>query len=383
MGQERIFWGYFLILSYIYNILKYLKEKSKKLTSAKFWLILIPIVVALSNIHLMIILSIISFGFGLAMVPKKSLLILFSGLNVVLIVFSLLLNYNFLSTPSSNYYFNNIAQNTNQTEQIITAFSPVALTNQNLGLRVLIGSASWNTPTFFETARMENKLGFFSNLSFYFNQNAGFVYLFFLILTFVLGLFFVFKDKTYRNLGFPIIIFSILSLVFCFGYSFEFFRPFNQFLFSIPGSYIFREPGKIYLLFQILILVLAVVSLSKIFKSDNFLSKTKKKLLFAYPVLLCTLAVSGLIPFLALSSSLNFIQLPKIINYALNNCDNSTLAVLPNDTYIVPPSSQIFLVNPFTVCKSLGCKIIRPNKADLLQKTVIQSALISQAKTCN
>jgi len=369
MGQDRIFWGYFLILPYIYNLLKYLISlKTNNLSvhnlQNKVWLVVLSILVSLSNIHMMVILTIISICFGFGFWLKKVKVFFFSVFNLMLIFVSLLFNFKLFNTSSSSYYLNNIVQNTDQYNQIIDAFSAQTLSKQNLIERVLIGAGSWNTPTFVEIGQINKYLGGFSYFSLYFNHNWNIIYLIFLGFSLALGIYLLTKISYFRVVTIPFCLTILASLVLSFGYSLEFFKGINQFILSIPGAYIFREPGKLYIIFEILIVLLICIILSKLI---NF-KKQNNVFLAAYLIVLGSVAISSFLPFFQLSNSLNYLRLPNLVNYTLANCQNRTLAVLPSTTYLIPNYSKVFIANPFLVTKNQNCKIIKSNKVELSTK---------------
>jgi hypothetical protein len=295
--------------------------------------------------------------------------IVLSLLNILFVLLSLIINFSILNISSTAYYFNQINTNSNLNDQIISAFSLQTSGNQNLLIRGLVGSASWNTPSFYEFSRTLYFLGDLKSVNLYTNQDWSIAFIVFLIANFLICIYLITKTS-FSKIKIGIFSFlTLLILIFNFGYSTEFTTNINRIFYYIPGSYIFREAGKVYYLFFAIIVLTILI---------NFI-RTKNGILRSINFALTLLfALSSFIPFTVLSKSLNYITFPDSLNYALNNCQDKTIATIPSNLYTVPSYSNVFIVNPFAAKKSGNCDILRPSAAELISRDRASNIVIDE-----
>ncbi len=368
MGQDRIILGNFFILPYLvlaiaFTISLYQPNIHKTTKQIKLvGMALIACILASFNLHSLIIITVLSLVFGLVFLKKSKLLLVVFLINLTLVVFSLALNYNLLSFNSNNYYFSQVFNNQASTNSQIEAFS---LKNQNtseLVTKGLIGGSSWNTPGFVELDQITFQLAEFGNFALYIDDGWAIGFFVFLVLNFLIAVYFLIKTSLPQSkfLWLKIGILALLpflGLFFSFGYSLPITKNINQFIYLIPGSYIFREPGKAYYLFYIVMILGVVFTTSQI--KPKWLKKANLSLIGLY-------ALSAMIPFTLISNNLNYIMVPSIFDYAFEICKNRNLVYLPDKTYIVPSYSKTFIPNPLQATKSTDCKIRKPGITSLM-----------------
>jgi len=321
----------------------------------------------------------------------------------------------------SNFDTNLIKDN----DDVITAFSPQFLTTQNGFIRALIGSGSWMTGTFvgiYEqlalqtgSTSVQKTLGKMSDFSFYFNPNLaiGLILAILVILVAIITNLFhqknqqnqqnqnrknygqqnqqnqlnqenkrknSLKNSTYnsqtnsqtnsqnsannwqkppKKLPFEYktwlissFIVLICSLILNFGYSLGFGLVNWLFYKIIPFSAVLRESGKFYGLFlAFLVLILS-------FNLPKFLREFRLFVVFV-------LAISSFLPFIPLSKSLNYVQIPAIFDFTAQKCQNSTkkLLILPHNQYILPSWSKVFVPSPAAFYFS--CPVIIPTNTSI------------------
>lgn len=366
MGQDRIIFGNFLILPYICLIIQYLyllNTKDYPPSKKRFYLILLVLInlfLVFVNIHSLVFTSLIAFIASIIYFKKTKIFLVLTLINTLFIILCLIMSFNILNLASTQFYLKEVASKPEITKDIVSAFSLQVNNDQNLLIRGLIGSGSWNTPGFIEIKAITTSLDKIGNFSLYANQFSGIFYLVFLMLNYLAAVYFLNKTKLAKLKLLFVSVLPLMVLFFSFGYSSNFTQTINSIYYNIPGSYIFREAGKSYYLFFVFaILAIFLVTLKISNKSLRLLN---------YLVLLCV-TISGFLPFTAISANLNYVKIPVLLDRSLNMCQSQTLATLPSNLYIVPDYSKVFIVNPLAVQKTKqGCKILRPQATELVSR---------------
>lgn len=352
MGQDRVIFGLFLVVPYLVLILYFLKKRKEKYLIS---MLAMSFLLVFVNIHALVLVLLITLTLSFLFPGKK--LTLLTILNVLLVIVSLILNFNLLNTNTNKYYLENIANNSNSSLQIVEAFSLKEKNTENLIIKGITGSASWNTPSFIDIDQIIFRLAELGDVSYYTDNNWAIGFFLYLLMNFGFSVYLLYKSKISKYKLIFISISPFIILYFSFGMSLGFTKSINQFWYLIPGSYILREPGKVYYLFLSLTVLSVIFSISKI--QNQFLRKSSI-------ILLTTYAVSGFLPFTQITNSLNYVTIPNIYNYSLSICNNRKLLYLPDDLYISPNWSKTFIVNPLHVIKNSKCDVLNYGKIGLL-----------------
>ncbi len=236
---------------------------------------------------------------------------------------------------------------------IISSFSVSANEGQNLILRTLIGSASWNTPSFIEVTGIEEQIGFFRQLTPYFSLPFTLLFLVFLVGCVGIILTYIEKQKHILFTSFMVILPIIVLLVFGYSGSFE---NLNRWFYALPLSMVFREAGKWYSLMIIIIFSLTAM----------YYQHLKKPFIIGLITVGTMLGVGNIIPFIPLSSNIIYAEYSDIFTEVSSTCkrgENSKVLYLPFSTYIYPSYSNVFAPNPAP--NLLDCSVIRPDYAAL------------------
>lgn len=310
--------------------------------------------------------------------------------------------------------------------EIIRSFSPHFLENQNGLVRILLGSGSWMTATFVEIFALDNgssvqkslenwnwnfsifgyKLNWnLANLSFYFNFWLGLVTILviFALVWLIFRRIFSFSkaltlSKNREFWSISIFLTLVISLILNFGYTYLEFI--NQVFYAFPFSLIMRESGKFYAL---VLAILAIILTQNITESDlenwqitkklaNIIetgktpnSKQKSRNFWQFNfnfwriLLIILIVLSSLLAFIPLAKSLNYVQLPQILETTNQKCrqnsQNGKLLLLPYNLYIKPTWSRTFVPTPSGFY--FECEVIVPSFTQVLdgatgEKTILQ-----------
>jgi len=239
---------------------------------------------------------------------------------------------------------------------IIQAFGLQIQKDQNIWVRALIGSGSWNSQSLVEVysslnrsgrISIESYLGDWAQLTIYFN-----IYFAFSLIILVAGVwtwicYRVWVSKNWRDQKwFGILSFlGLLGLVLNFG-----FININQYFYALPLTYIMRESGKFYSLFWLCMILILVIYY-------KFLSKW---LQFTLGLFLSLVLIGNLALFLSLPKVINYYDFPEIYKKINESCSqNDRLLFLPLENYNVTSySPQVFVASALT--KYLKCKTVEP-----------------------
>lgn len=252
--------------------------------------------------------------------------------------------------------------------QIVRAFSlkvlnsqvpfPAYTQKQNFLERALIGSASWNTPTFVEVYDFQENnllslfeaLGVWRSLTIYFNPALALLFITWLFSSVFLGL--LLLHRNHRDwFWWTLLLALIASLSLNFGLSFG-FGTLNRWFYQLPFSYVFREPGKFYGLF----LTLACIIFAKYYHLWPRIFQ------YIHLIVLPIVILSNLLIFWPLKQVLNYVEYPSIFAQINQTCTLSDLILLlPQRSYWLPYySSRIFTVQPsiYFRCPVLGAQTV-------------------------
>jgi hypothetical protein len=240
-----------------------------------------------------------------------------------------------------------------QKDEIISSFSLKVNSDQNIVTRAIIGSGSWNTPSFQEISKIKESSSIENNILInllpYFNKYLEIFLCFFIIITVVAGLI---SRTSIKYLS----LLALLLLVLNFGYSVEVIKPISSFFYNLSfwnfsPWLIFRESGKFYGFFLSIFCIL-LADYDFYYKnkhSNNFLNKVNW---LKYGII--TILVSSNIIFsIAVLANQNLITLPsfdkQISNYCSTNKERLKQGLfLPNTIYIQTSYSQdIFIPNHY------------------------------------
>jgi hypothetical protein len=379
-GQINVLRGYLMILPLTYfffdlfildnekfNFKKYLKASSLiillALLNIHYFSILIIVVIVLS-IYLFIIRQII----------LKNILYLTAFIPTIPVII-----FNF------NFFLKRYNSNPEEQYQIIERFSPkIKESFQNFYFQVLGGKGNWMSNTFTEVDSIKSQLGIYSNFIPYYNEslNLAFVIVV-LFLVYYLG-FYLIKTKSSKiRLFQSSILIATIFLILTFGLSNSVFYRINFYFYKIPLTYIFRESGKFFAVYNLILVILITISI-------NVLNNSKIKAgiqLFGILYLLANLSFC-----LLLTTNLNFKNHSEIKTQLESICGNNKILFLPYDLYYKSEySNQIFVSNFWH--ELTNCNFIKPETSHLsnsnrelylYQNNFNKELMLTlQTKTCN
>jgi hypothetical protein len=292
-------------------------------------------------------------------IEPKLIIRSFIILLIVLLPSFLILLNRYSGTSQYQYYSQNLIgkKSPDIKQDIIRSFSLRTKDDEHLLINGLLGSASWDSKSFVETYKIQDKLGILAYFSPYYNYTIGLLFIF--LFSFILLCLFYQSDKHFKPILYPFLVLIPISLILVFGYS-NGLKFINQIFFNLPGSYVFRESGKFYSLFLSLFALLFVVY-------SNYLKKT------IYNITIGTFLaylISSIILFIPLTDSIQYLdtvnnrQYREIIEFTQNKCvDGKNVLYLPFESYINTSFSEIYVAYPFS--EALDCKVLKPSKATL------------------
>ena len=268
--------------------------------------------------------------------------------------FILLNRYAGNDSTQFSYFNTQVSQNADYEAQIIRSFSPVAAPNESLPQQVLIGAASWMTPSFIEPEEGRALLSFFAYLTYYYNPILGWL-LILVMLVILAGLMYQ-ADKHPHPILYPLLGLVPLSLLLTFGYATPAMRGVNQLFYALPFSYTLRESGKFYSLFLALTLVFVAV----------YAIHQKKLLRRLLLVTLSLATVSNLLLFLPLRRTIPYFNFPtEMTSVVTDLCEeeNPQAQVLfyPFQTYVNTAGIDTFSSYPYR--HLTPCPAFVPNRA--------------------
>ena len=255
-------------------------------------------------------------------------------------VFLLVNRYGNFDSTQRGYFDTQISQNAEYKAQVIRSFSPIAAGGESLLEQVLIGGASWMTPSFIEPEEGRRVLSIFQHLVYYYNPVLG--WLFVLIMAVILGGLFYQADRHPRAILHPFLALIPLSLLATFGYATAGTRALNQLFYALPFAYTLRESGKFYSLFLALTLVFVAVY-----------SIHQKKMLRRVLFVTLTLAVfSNFLLFLPLRQTIPYLNFPSEMTTVVTDlCDlenpNPQVLFYPFQTYIQTEGIDTYSAYPY------------------------------------
>jgi hypothetical protein len=410
MGHVNFIIGHLIFipcLSYLLDFfLRYYQEGDRKFLNKYFIALLVAaFILFLTSIHhfAFYLFLILQFNFILLikyLVSKKTVLdntknnsnnlksfLEFSKSSLILIISGLVLFLiRYVSTV--RFYLESISRS-DQKDLIIQNFS-LQPRGSNLSeklIQVASGLGSWMNP-FFELNKLKLELGMLSDFTLYYSFILQFLFVLLLIYLFIKFISFKF-DKSLIWLKYFLLFNLVFSFILNFGYSLN-FKILNQFFYIFPGSYIFREAGKFYGFFLIFIfltslLIFRQASLQRVnLGTEKIKNRFRKVFAKVQIISLFLLFISSVIPFLFLSSNLNYVQYPEIFNRINQSCtQDQRFFFLPDDIYLVPSySPEVFIVNPrynlITSCDTLETGGSRLQNFTSSEKVYLNQTIESQ-----
>lgn len=271
----------------------------------------------------------------------------FKHVSLLFFVLFILLNFLFIKGYgiTQNNFYNKLEDN--KKIEIIESFSLSNINDNNFYINSIIGKNSWMTNNFTEILKIKNDINIFSNFSIYFNNYIVYIFTIFIFLSVFI---FIYKNNKYsfdkKIINYFILLFLILFFILNFGLSESIFYHINSLFFNLPFSYMFREAGKFFILFLIL--------LSFIFLF-NFVNQKKYKSLTL--LFFISLSLSSFFPFIKLSANLG-VKNPMFINEINNFCtEKEKMLILPNKTYKNTYPDDVFVIAPNQ--KFFTCDIVK------------------------
>ncbi len=374
MGQYNVIRGHMLFIPALYYLIRYLQifqpdhdtddEHSLNYFTRFSWVITLLALVSTHHVYFLLGLIVISLIFTFVSkvilhphhkeefkyIQKFLTLVSVTVLVAVPAFFILFNRYNINQGAQRASYETSIKQDKDFKTEVIRAFSPRTTVDNNLVSQVLMGGASWMTPSFIEIEDIRDDLGPFSSLISYFNPFLAWLSI--AIAIFLIGHLLHISDKNFKPILFPLIAITPFSLILTFGYSGG-LQWINQLFYALPLSYTLRESGKFYSLFIGLLML--------IFAIYYFYQRKWLRYFTMFAVGFYTL--TSLLLFLPLQANTNYYNIPEKISSVLSqDCvEGDKIIFFPFDTYVTTSYIDTFSIYPY---KHLtNCDVITPDKA--------------------
>jgi hypothetical protein len=394
MGQFNVIRGHVLFIPVLYYTIVFLKIfasrnfhihnllSEKHITVFMNFCWAITLLTLISTHHALFLLILLAFGFcGIIWSGRKSIaryisqsstITTFANTAKIISTTTVILTPTFLiiflralsGFQKSTFDKFNSLQSGYDTS-IIKSFSLQISEGQNLIERALIGSGSWNSPSFVEVSNIKVDLGFLANFSIYFNSWLS-IFILMGLLGLIVGL--ILQLETHKNpLLTPFIVMIPISLLLSFGYAGN-FQTLNQIFYKLPFMMILREPGKWFSLFIILLSLFITIY------HEGFKPLYKKILLGA----LMIISIGNILIFFPLSNNLVYANYPKLLDEVAANCkkgEQNKVLFLPFTVYTYPSGSQVFSGN--YASSYLDCTVLKPEITTLKDPNSSKSIVLA------
>lgn len=369
MGQYTVFRGHLFFLLAVYLGMRAIEELEapNSATSSKniFWLLGFALsgLTLISTHHGLLASVLLVYLGGWNFLKRRRN---FSWLNLrslmtkaaFVFIFPLLIllnRYANFDGAQQTYFFETISQNPGYESEIIRAFSAIPAPGTSLVSQVLIGAASWMTPSFIEPEEGRLVLGGLQHLTYYYTPELTW-----LAITFSgIGAYLIFRKVRRNKLTFlyPLSFLLPVSLLLSFGYSGPLWQRFNSWFYLLPFSYSFREPGKFYSLFLALFILTSTV----------VLPTYRKKIRIGATLGLSGLLVSNLLLFVPLTQTTIYYNLPAEITTEVSRfCSGQNperVLFYPFQTYVRLESLDTYTTYPYAHLTT--CSILKPNRTSV------------------